>query len=403
MSDTTLALQEELYTDGGILSNDPSALGTAVAVGKSRLFWTDPGDGNTIRFSQTIEDGYGVECPPDLIVKVNPRGGPVTALVVRDDGAVAAFKAGGIYLFGGDGPLPNGDSATSGFSVPVPVASPVGCSNPQSIVETPVGFMFQAGSQGIWVLDRAGTVQYIGAPVEAYNAQRVTRASVMPDRTQVVFLTDAGSTLLYDYLFGQWSTFSNHEGLDGAVVGGSYYYLRTDGKVYRETVGAYTDAGIRIRLRLETAWIHMAEHLQGFQRFWEMLLIGTWTSAHQLGIQYTTDYETEWTDSYWLDATGESSSTGWITGTNANTIGEDPISGSTYGEGLYGAGVYGGDGPDVYQWRLTLDEQGQSIRFRFEDFERAGLAGPSFELTEMLLTGGMIGPARKPFTAARSK
>lgn len=400
MSDATLREQEELYTDGGILSNDPVALGSVIARGKRRLFATDPSDGNILRYSQPLDDGFGVEWPPDLTQPIDPFGGDVTALAVQDD-RIVVFKASAIFVFAGDGPLPNGDTATSGFSAPQLVTSDVGCTAPSSIVLTPAGLMFRS-AKGIYLFDRSGSVSYVGAPVEGYNSQTVRRATVMPDRTQVVFLTNSGLTLLYDYLFGQWSTFTNHEGLDAVVVANQYHYLRTDGRMYRETLGVYSDAGTRIRLRLETAWLHMIEHLQGFQRFWFAHFLGTWQSAHQFGIQYQTDYAPQWTELYWMDATGLSSSTGWLTGSPANTIGVEPITGSAYGVGQYSTGIYGGTPSGIYQWRVHLNEKGQSIRFAVEDFEAIGYTGASFELTELLITGGVKAAATRPFTAGRS-
>lgn len=401
MSDAVLETQEELYTDGGILSNDPCPLGSAIAVVKGRLFTTDPSDGNTVRFSQQIDDGYGVEFAPELQIKTDPKGGDVTALAEMDDRLVI-FKASSVFICGGDGPLANGLTDTQGFSTPQLVPGDVGCSDPASIVLTPVGLMFNTGGKGIWQVDRGGSVSYVGALVEAYNAQRFTSAIALPNRTQIVFLTDSGKTLLYDYFFQQWSTFTNHEGYDGTVVSGTYHYLRTDGRVFRETIGSYSDAGTRITLRLETAWIHLAAALQGFQRFWNLLVLGTWISPHQLAVQFRTNYAPSWTDPLYVDATGESSSTGWITGGGADTIGVDPITGSVYGEGDYGSGDYGGTAPDVYQWRFHIGGRGQSVQFRFEDFERDGLTGGAFELSEMLIEGGVAGTSYKPFSAARS-
>lgn len=400
MSDITLATQEEIYTDGGILSNDPVAFGAVIARSKNRLFVTDPSDGNLIRASQELSDGYGVEFAPEITVKVDPFGGDVTAIASQDD-RVVVFKQSSIFLFNGDGPLANGDTATSGFTVPQLVTSDVGCTEPASIVLTANGHMFKS-AKGIYLLDRSGSVNYVGAAVEGFNSQDVRRGIVMPDRTSVLFLTSAGSTLHYDYLFGQWSTFTNHAGYDAAVVNGAFNYLRTDGRMFRETIGSYSDAGTRIRMRLETAWIKMLDQLQGFQRFWYAHLLGTWVSPHQLGVQYQTDFTTAWSDEFWLDATGLSSSSGWITGPTAQTIGVDPITGSNYGAGQYSDGPYGGTTPDLYQWRIDINEKGQAIQFRFEDFEAAGFSGASFELTELLITGGVKGNAIRPFTAARS-
>jgi len=407
MSDADLQLQEEIYTVGGILSNDPVPLGSHVAAGKNRLFFTDAQAGNIVRYSKRIATGFGAEFAPELMHDVDPYGGDITALAIMDD-VVYAFKASCIFAFNGDGAAEDGtnsgnfqNTTVTGFSSSQIITSDVGCTDPASIVLTPSGLVFKS-AKGIYQLDRARQVSYVGAPVEAYNAQSVRRATVLPDRTAVLFLTDSGSSLYYDYLFQQWSTFTNHEGYDGAVVDNTYHYLRAGSVVYRETPGEYSDAGTRIRLRFETAWLHLLEHLQGFQRFWKLLLLGTWSSPHQLGVAYRLDYDEAWSDAYYLDATGDTDETGWITGDNANPIGEDPITGSSYGDGLYGDGPFGGTGPDVYQWRYGIYEAGQAIQFRFEDFEKAGLAGASFELTEMTIVGGVMKPDRRPFSGARS-
>lgn len=401
MSDAILRKQEPIYTTGGILSNDPTPFGNVLASGKNRMFFSDASDPDIVRFSQQLAEGYGLECAPELRVRVDPFGGEVTALFVMDE-FVIVFKESAIYSFNGNGPLPNGDVANFGFGDPDLVTSDVGCADPSSMVLSPVGIMFKS-AKGIYLLDRSRSVSYIGAPVELYNSQTIRRAAVMPDRSQVVFLTDSGKSLLFDFLFGQWSTFTNHEGKDAIVVDKLYHYLRNDDRVFYETPGEYSDAGVRIRLLFETAWIHLWEHLQGLQRFWKLLLLGTWGSPHQLGVSYSLDFSDDWTDPYWLDATGEAlGATGWIGGDNANTIGIEPITGDAYGDGVYGEGVYGGESQGLYEWRVGIHEQGQSIRFRFEDFEKVDLAGATFELTEMVITGGTIQPATRPFTAARS-
>jgi hypothetical protein len=407
MSDTNLQLEEPLYTTGGILSNDPAAVGAHIAASKNRVFFTDANNGNVVRYSQTIANGYGLEVAPELKLDVPPDGGDVTALSVMDD-VVFVFKQNAVYAFAGDGPFATGTTTNagptvSGFTAPqkIPGAA-VGCTDPKSIAVTQQGIMFRSGEQGIWRVGIDRQLQYTGSAVEIYNTQTVRRALPMPNRTAVLFLTDSGKTLYYDYLFDQWSTFTNHEGLDAVVVDDAFYYLRTNDVVFKETPGEYADGNARIILRFETAWLHMHEHLQGFQRFWKLLLLGTWSSPHQLGVQYRKDYDEAWSEPYYLDATGDTSAAGWITGDSANTIGADSILGSNYGDGNYGDGVYGGTGPQVYQWRYGIHEDGESIQFRFEDFEKAGLAGASFELTEMTIVGGIMKPDNRPFAASRS-
>lgn len=400
MSDTTLGTFDEIYTDGGILSNDPAPLGAAIARGKTRLLASDPSDGSIVRYSQPFDDGIAVQWPPDLFTRVDPPAGNVTAIGALDD-RVVIWTERAIYTFAGDGPAQDGSTDSTGFSRVQVVPGDVGCTDPASVILIPSGFMFKA-AQGIHLLGGDVGLRYIGAPVEAFNGQTIRRAMALPDRTAVVFLTDSGSTLLYDYLYDQWSTFTNHEGKDAVVVNGQYHYLRADGRLYRETIGVYSDAGQRITLALQTAWIHMLDQLQGWQLFGEMHLLGTWASAHQLGIQYQLDYQTQLSDPVWLDATGASSSTGWITGSNANTVGQEPISGSNYGDGEYGDGLYGGNPPGEYTWRLDLCEQAHSIQFRFQDFEASGSTGASFELTELVIIGQALGNVRRPVTAGRS-
>lgn len=520
MSDASIVLEEQLYTVGGILSNDPSPLGSQVAVGKNRLFFTDAQAGSVVRFSKRIATGFGAECAPEFKHDIDPLGGDITALATMDD-VVFVFKASCIFAFNGDGPYENGGNTSgglvAGFSSSQLITSDVGCTDPSSIVLTPMGIMFKS-AKGIRLITRAREIVPVGDPVEAYNDQTVRRATVMPDRTAVLFLTDSGSSLYFDYQFGQWSTFTNHEGYDACVVGNSYYYLRTNDIVYQETVGEHSDAGRRIPLRFETAWLHLHEHLQGFQRFWKLLLLGTWQTPHQLAVSHRMNYDEAWTAPYYLDATGDTDPDGWIkeevaatgtlyvgensdyadpwstgfssgapaielrskrSGEDGNTtvveitsasftglitdtptlvqvggagatwsdiqtaletsahvevtsapvnesgglfpdtltandyqsvtlsggetvFGTDPIVGSDYGDGDYGDGDYGGTGPDVYQWRYGIHEDGEAIQFRFEDYEKAGLSGASFELTEMTIVGGVKKPDMRPFSAARS-
>lgn len=399
-SDTTLRTFDEIYTDNGILSNDPAPLGSALARGKTRLLASDPSDGAIVRYSQPFDDGYGVEWPPDLFTRVDPPAGDVTALASLDDREIIWTER-AIYTFAGDGPAQDGTTDSTGFSKVQLVPGDVGCTDPASIVLTPSGYLFKS-AKGIYRIGGDFSLRYIGAPVEAYNGQTVRRSTVLPDRTSVLFLTDSGLSLLYDYLFDQWSTFTNHEGLDAVVVNGQYHYLRADGRIFRETIGAYSDAGQRVALALQTAWIHMLEHLQGFNKFFEMYLLGTWLSSHQLGIQYQLDYMSQLSDPVWLDATGLTDSTGWITGANANAIGDEPIAGSNYGDGQYGDGLYGGTPPGEYEWSLDLHEKANSIQFRFQDFEADGFSGASFELTELVITGSAIANVRRPRTAGRS-
>lgn len=390
MTDAVLLTKEPLYTNGGILSNDPSPMrGDALAGGKSRLFWTDSTEPNVIRYSQERDGEIAVESPIALKLKTDPYGGRVVALGVMD-GNVYAFAETSIYGFGGPGPLANPSAGNESFSPPELVTGDVGCKSPNSICQSPVGIVFQS-EKGIKLLDRQRQVQDIGADVYRYNDQTVTRATLLPDRHQIVFLTDAGMTLLYNYgagpddpSRGQWSTFTNHEGIDARVIGGVYYYLRTDGRVFRETPGQYRDDNSHIPMVIETAWIKMAGYLQGWQRVLWALFLGEWKSSHTLVVRYRIDYNPGYSAPLELDV-------------------DSNINPRDYGDGPYGSGVYGNGTEDStrYQRAIHYNLVGQAIQFRIEDVEPTDEFGASFELSELLLIGGVL-DARAKLGKART-
>lgn len=372
MDDDTLQEQEPLYTNGGVLPDDPSPMrGDALAGGKNRLFFTEPTDPQVIRYSQERAEETAVEMSAALKLTADPYGGRVVALGVMD-GAVYGFCETAIYGFGGPGPAAAPSLSEDSFSSVELVTADCGCKSPNSICQSPVGIFFQS-EKGIKLLSRERQVIDVGAPVYAYNDQLVTRATLLPDRTSILFLVQSGLSLLFDYERGQWSTFTNHEGYDARVVAGSYYYLRTDGRVFLETPGVYRDDNSHIVMRIETAWVKLAGYLQGWQRILWALFLGEWKSEHTLEVRYRIDYNPGYSEPLSLDV-------------NSNI---DP---RIYGEGEYGAGMYGNGTEDSlrYQRAIHYNLPCQAIQFRLEDNEPTDQFGASFELSELLLIGGVL-------------
>lgn len=385
LDDSELGKREPLYTNGGPLSNDPAPwAGDVIASGKGRLFWNDPKDPDLVRYSKASKDDTAIEAPIDFSLRVDPSGGRITGIGMLDD-AVVVFKETAVFRFTGPGPLddPDVDPQANSFAPPAPVPCDVGCTEPTSIGETPVGLIFKS-TKGIALVTRDLQLSRIGNPVDGYNAQRVTRTTALPDRPQIIMLADSGRTLLFDYERGQWSTFTNHEGYDACVVDGVYHYLRTDGRVFAETVGEYRDDNRHIPMLIETAWVKMSGYLQGWQRVLWAYFLGAYKSAHTLRVRFRLDYRDAWSAPFDLDV-------------NSN------FNPSVYGGGPYGDGPYGGaaDASSVYQRRIHLNQRCQSIQFRIEDVEDTDDFGAAFELSELLLIGGVLGPAFKP-GAARS-
>ena len=378
MPDATLLGQEPVYTTGNIPPNDPVPGSVVVAEAKGRLWMADPSDDSAVYYSQELADGYAVEMTPELRVITPAAGGAITAIASLDS-AVILFKRGAIYGVSGDGPL--ADPSQGGFSNPAHITSDVGCIDQRTVVTTPNGLMFKS-AKGIYMLDRGLQVSYIGAAVEAFNSLTIVRATLVDDTTQVRFLTSDGVCLVYDYLFGQWSTFTNHSGTASCIVDGVYHYLRTDGRVFKEAPGTYLDDNQRIRMVIDTAWMSLLDHLQGLQRLYHLLVLGDRRSAHDLRVSYQVDFEDQWFGPFEMDSS--------VPG------------GTTFGEGTFGSGVYSGTPAGAYQWRIHLGLVCEDVRFRFEDYEEAGDSGASFVLTELLLTGGVKSGANRPFAADRS-
>lgn len=383
MSDAVLATQEPLYTNGGVLSNDPPTFGGAMlATAGGRLIWDDCDDPDVVHFSQPRADETAAELVAALSWRKDHFGGKLVAIGVMDD-AVFAFAETAIYGVVGAGPDITGGTQNTSYSPAALLTSDVGCKAPGSICQSPIGICFQS-SKGIMLLGRDRQVVDIGRDVYAYNDQTVVRATLLPDRHQILFLTDAGRTLLYDYEHQQWSTFTNHEGLDAVVVEGVYHYVRTDGRVFRETPGLYKDDNAHIPMIIETAWIKLTGYLQGWQRVLYVYWLGTFISKHILRMRYRINYQAGYSAPIDMDVN-----------TNYNP--------SLYGAGKYGAGNYGGSGGSttVYQRRKHLNKPCQAISFQIQDVEATDDYGASFQLSELLLIGGVLGPAYQP-GAARS-
>jgi hypothetical protein len=373
MTDDTLETKEPLYTNGGIVENDPLASARMVAAGKRRVFIVDDED---VFFSQELAEGYAVELSPALRMRADPFGGPLSGVIVLDDLLVICRET-ALYAVGGPGPFANPDVG-GGWTAVELITSDVGCVSPDSLGYTPVGVVFQS-KKGIHLLGRDRSVRYIGAPVERYTdpareGQSVVATTLIEDRHEIRLLMSSGESLLYDYEYDAWSS-SSLNGEDAVLVGGVYHHLKTDGTVWRETIGEYADGTVQIRPFSRSPWLKLAELLPGFQRIWRLVLTGEYRSPHQLRVRAFFDYEPEQMEEWVISP--------------ANFISQPG-----YGEGLYGAGNYGEGGAGTpsrrYQVEIDVYRLCQAVQFTFEFLEAYGVYGAAGELTEMTIRGGVV-------------
>jgi len=275
--DSVLVGNEQLYTTGGVLSNtSPPALSQFTQY-KNRLIGISSEDSYTWWFSKQVTPNVPVQFTPFFYKKIPELGGGLTALGVMDDKLIF-FKRSSIYMVVGLGP--NNLGLQDDFNDAELITTDTGCTEAKSIIRTPLGLMYKSG-KGIYLINRGLNVQYVGAPVEAYNSNRVTSAELIENVNQVRFTLDTGVALVYDYFFDQWSVFTSVNAADSCLFQTKFTYLRPDGRIFKETPGVWTDGGSPIYLRLKTAWLSM-NGLQGFERIYNMMVLGDYKSPHTL-------------------------------------------------------------------------------------------------------------------------
>lgn len=290
-SDAEILGNPILYTTGGVVENIAAPASSASALFSNRLFLIDAEDPNTLWFSKQVIQNVPVEMSDLLTLYVAPTigaqgsTGPMKALGAMDDKLII-FKPDAIYYINGSGPDNTG--ANSNFSEPVFVTSSIGSSNPDSVVLTPNGLMFQS-DKGIWLLGRDLSTKYIGDRVERYNDNVVMSAKVIPGTNQVRFILDNNLTLMYDYYFNEWAVHTNISAISSTLYQGKHTYLNIYGQVLQETEGMYTDGARPVLMSLTTGWINIAG-LQGFERFYFANLLGTYYTPFKLNIGLSYDY-----------------------------------------------------------------------------------------------------------------
>jgi hypothetical protein len=367
-SDAQLIDNEILYTTGGVLENIAPPSAKVVAEFKNRIFLAGLEDKNQIQYSKERFEGAPVEFNDILVKQIKNAGGDITALEEMNEKLII-FKTDAIFFMSGDGP--NNLGQQDSFTEPEQVTIDVGCTEPDSIVQTPQGIFFKS-RKGIYLLDSGLGVQYIGADVEEFNDLYITSAKILPKFNQIRFLTETGECLVYNYFVNLWSTFTNHSGKSSETIGNDYYYIRSDGKLWKFNENSFSDAGSTIKMKMETSWLSFNQ-VQGFQRVYKALFLGEYKSAHSIVIKTLYNFNESLINEKIINSA-------------------DFIDGSTYGEDSpYGSGSpYGTDG-NVYQFRLNFKKQKcQSIKFVIEDSLPS--VGEGLTLSAITLeTGGKYG------------
>jgi hypothetical protein len=376
--DLALIGNELLYTTGGVLENICAPATNLLTTYNNRVMLVSAEDLNTIWYSQQVVPGSPVQFNDSLTNFIDPREGFITSIFTLDDKFIV-FKTNSIFYFAGQGPNSTGNN--NDFSTPFLITTDAGCQNQNSIATMPIGLMFQS-SKGIYLLDRGLSTSYIGAEVEPFNTQTITSSILIPNTNQVRFTLESGTTLMYDYYYKQWSTFTNQHASDAVIFQDLFTYFNPNGTVYQETPGQFTDNGQFIPLKVTTSWLQLAG-LQGYQRCYKIYILGTYKSPHNLVVSVAYDFNPGVTQQVSANATA-------LFG-----------GGNIYGQGnVYGNnGLYGGPAP-TEQWRLDLIQQKcQAIQLTIQDSQSAPY-GEGLSLSGITVIAGVkqglnkVGPSQ---------
>jgi hypothetical protein len=357
--DADLISNQLLYTTGDILENASAPAASTITVFKNRIILAGLENENEFWYSKQHVKGEPVSFAAEFSKTLEPEGGGLTATWALDDKLIL-FKTRRAYYTYGDGPTDTGQ--LNDFPEPEKINTDAGCSTFNSITDFPNG-LIRKTEKGIYHMNGSLQDTYIGSDVEQFNSTTITSASLISDTNQIVFTTSDDVALVYDYFFGQWSTFTGHAANDGLVwKDQTYVFLKSNGIMLSQNTSAFKDASGPVPLKLTTAWISMAG-VHGFQRVYRLLMLAEYKSNHLLTVRVGYDFNENWDQTIMFNP---------VTGLDVNT----------YGDGTYGQITPYGGATGAYRLMSRLSRQKcQAIRFQFEEVITSATSGTQEGLT----------------------
>lgn len=289
--DSAITGNDILYTSNNVVEDTPAPSFIATDIFDER-FWGISAEDGSVWYSKPIVKNTPIEMNSLFSLFIPPiQTSQGTAqkplcLAPMDEKQIMFCKSAILYISGSG---PDITDSNNQYSEPTQIPSQVGCSNQNSIVQTPMGLMFQSDN-GIWLLGRDLAVKYIGKEVEGYNASNVTSAVCVPGTNEVRFSLDNGQRLVYDMLAGQWASFSAPATIQSSTIyNGLDTFVTSTGSVYQETPNAYLDGAVPVVMSFTTGWINLSG-LQGYARAYWMEILGSFQSPHTYTVGIAYDY-----------------------------------------------------------------------------------------------------------------
>lgn len=358
LADASILGNNILYTTGGVVEDINAPASNLITLFDTRLWLVSSEDPNLLWFSKQVIENTPVEMSDLFTIFIAPTTaaqgstGPITAISVMDDKLII-FKRNAIYYINGSGPDNTG--ANNQYSQPIFITSTIGCSNQQSIVFMPQGLMFQS-DKGIWLLGRDLNTSYVGAPVQRFNEGTVKSAQNIPKTNQVRFILDTDVTLMYDYYYAQWGTFTGIPGISSCIFEEMHTYINDLGNVFQEATGVYLDGSNPVLMSFITGPIRLGD-LQNYQRTFFYYLLGTYITPHKLYVSNYYDYSNDALDSRLISPTNFSPAYGNV---------------SPYGQG----NPYGGSST-LEDWRVFANRRCMALAIKVQEIYDPTLGVPA--------------------------
>jgi hypothetical protein len=208
LADADLAEGEPHPANGGYIEGMAPPAATIIAASNDRLFLAGvAGDADRIWYTRHRADGEVAAFDGDLTVEVPRLGGPITGLGFLND-TLIVFRRHAVYALDGAGFDNLGGGVNYGPARLL--ASDVGAVVHESIALTPRGLVFKS-AKGWYLVNRGWSLEYIGAPVAAFDDEEVLAVHVLEQQHQIRCVTPA-RVLVLDYSvpsesspYGQWS------------------------------------------------------------------------------------------------------------------------------------------------------------------------------------------------------
>lgn len=304
----TITSNEPLYTTGGTLPNDVPPACNAIATFGGRLVFSNAEDPQDWRYSQYPIPGYGLQFNEALLFgRTPPDAGQISAIGVLDDKCVIFTPTRSLWCSGSG---PNSAGLGSTFSAPQLLTNDTGCIDQRSLALLPdltnldgVTLQAQGGlcyqsKHGYYMLTRSLTENYVGEGLDSAlsGGVAVQSAVVLQDKHQLRLTYGSGGVAVFDYLMGQWATFSSSAGgylpQCGVVWNGLWTFGASGHFIAQDGTGPGQDGGVS---PIVTSWIspwYRVSSFQGFQRARRAAFFGPYGAGSTISITPRYDYDT---------------------------------------------------------------------------------------------------------------